>query len=285
MDKKMELLRETINNMIVSDLHNEMDLLNKSQELDLLILQYIKESDFVQLTLGYEHMNEFDIIIDKLQLFKRIFQSMRIVDPVSKKALELNEGELGEMEVYKVTSIPISIQKKKIVLELFKDVAEHMNQAVTKDELTDLYNRGYINEKLHIELLSSSLKNEPLSIIFVDLDFFKMINDKYGHLIRAQVLQEFAEELKGHIRNTKSWAARYSDEEFMICLTNTDSEAARAIAEKIRKSVTEKEFNIRDQRIQLTCSLGVYTVCNDNKCLTIDDIIQLADKKIFEKRV
>ncbi len=59
---------------------------------------------------------------------------------------------------------------------------EHMNQTVVKDELTNLYNRRFIYEKLPHDLLKSSLRNEPLSIIFADLDFFKSINDTYGHI-------------------------------------------------------------------------------------------------------
>ncbi|MBU3144874.1 GGDEF domain-containing protein [Clostridium sp. CF012] len=341
MNKKMELLRETINNLIVLEPHDDMDLLNKSQEMDLLILQSIKRSNFVSIIMGDEHINEFDIIIDKLQLFEKIYQSMRIVDPVRKKALELNESQLCETdvichefwkkeiicencvsirayneddtifkmehngnEIYMVIAIPISIQEKKIVIELFKDVTdslylrdgklghevkmlstiEHMNQAEVKDELTDLYNRRYINEKLPVDLLNSSLRNESLSVIFVDLDFFKTLNDKYGYIIGGQVLLEFAKELKRHISISKDWLARYGGEEFMICLSNTDSDSATALAERIRKSVMKKKFNIGNERIQLTCSFGVHTVCNENECLNVDEIIELADKKIYQAK-
>ncbi|MBZ9688531.1 GGDEF domain-containing protein [Clostridium estertheticum] len=342
MNKKMELLRETINNLIVLEPHDDMDLLNKSQEMDLLILQSIKRSNFVTIIMGDEHMNEFDIIIDKLQPFEKIYQSIRIVDPVRKKALELNESQLCETdvicheflkkeiicencisirayneddtifkmghignEIYMVIAIPISIQEKKFVVELFKDVTnslylrdgkllghevkmlstiEHMNQAAVKDELTDLYNRRYINEKLPVDLLNSSLRNEPLSVIFADLDFFKTVNDKYGYIIGGQVLREFAKELKRHISISKDWLARYGGEEFMICLSNTDSDAATALAERIRKSVMKKKFNIGNERIQLTCSFGVHTVCNENEYLTIDEIIELADKKIYQAK-
>lgn len=334
MNKKMELLRETINDMMILETYDDMELLNKSREMDLLILQSIKKSNFVRLTLGYEYMNEFDIIIDKLQLFEKIYQSMRIVDPVSKRALELNESELGEMEVicencasireynkcdttfrmenngnksYMVVAIPMSIQKKQIVVELFKDATTHLqlgdeklgdevktlstieyiDQAGANDEFTNLYNRRYINEKLPVDLLKSSLRNEPLSVIFVDLHFFKTFNDKYGQLEGEQVLREFVEELKVHIHNKKGWVARYAAEEFMICLSNTDNSVARSIVKSIKKSVMQKEFNIRDERIQLTCSFGVHTVCNENECLTsddLDDIIELADRRVYQTK-
>lgn len=342
MNKRMEILRETINNLIVLEPHDDMDLLSKSQEMDLLILQSIKRSNFVTIIMGNEYMNEFDIIIDKLQLFEKIYQSMRIVDPVRKKTLELNENQLCETdvicrefwkkeiicenrvsirayneddiifkmehdgnEIYMVIAIPISIQGKKIVIELFKNVTnslymrdgklghevkmlsriEHMNQAEVKDELTDLYNRRYINEMLPLDLLNSSLRNEPLSFIFVDLNFFKTINYKYGYIIEGQVLREFAKELKRHISFSKDWLARYGGEEFMICLSNTDSDAATALAERIRKSVMKKKFNIGNEGIQLKCSFGVHTVCNENECLTVDEIIELAHKELYQAKV
>ncbi|MEK6266534.1 MAG: hypothetical protein N2B06_17450 [Clostridium sp.] len=148
MNKKMELLRETINDMILLETYDHMDLLNKSQEMDLLILQFIKKNDFVRITLGYEYMDEFDIIIDKLELFEKIYKSIRIVDPVSNRVFALNESEIGEMEVicekcvsieeynkydttfrmerngdkiYMVVAITLSIQEKKIIVELFKE--------------------------------------------------------------------------------------------------------------------------------------------------------------------
>ncbi len=337
MNKKMEILREIINNLMILEPHDDLVLLRKSQEMDLLILQSIKKNNFALIILGEENINEFDIILDKLELFGNAYQSMRIVDPVRKKTLELGESESCETEdiyhefwkkeiisenciamrayneddtifkiehndngIYMVIATPIAIQEKKIVVELFKDITdsmhlrdgktghgvkilstvEHMNQAVVNDELTELYNRRYIDEKLPVDLLNSSLRNEPLSFIFADLDLVNTVNDKYGHSLGEQALQEFAKALNGHMSFGKDWAARYAGEEFIICLSNTDSNAATALAEKIRKSFMQKKFNIGNKLIQLTCSFMVHTVCNENKCLTIEEIIELADKKI-----
>jgi PleD family two-component response regulator len=137
-------------------------------------------------------------------------------------------------ELYMVTAVPVYIQERKLVVELIKvatnsvylesgklgdkikilSTFEYINQAAVKDDLTDLYNRRYINEKLPVDLLNSSMKNEPLSIIFADLDFFKVVNDTYGHPVGDQVLQEFSDVLKKYIRNEKDWVARYGGEEF-----------------------------------------------------------------------
>lgn len=341
MNKKMELLREIINDLIILEPQDDMVLLRKSQEMDLLILQSIKKSNFALISLGNENINEFDIIIDKLQLFENIYQFMRIVDPVRKITLEMDGNKIcGTYDIYHefwkkeiicengivirafnegdtileivnkgnrsymVIAIPISIQKKKFVIELFRNLTdsvyhkyekhghevkiltstEHMNLAAVKDELTGLYNRRYINEKLPLDLINASLRDELLSVIFVNLNFFKTDNDKYGHIAELQVLGEFASELKGHIGISENWAARCGNEEFMVCLSNTDRMAAITVAEKIIKSFRQKKFNVGAQQVQVTFRIGVHTVCNEDECLTIDEMIKLADKKSYQAK-
>lgn len=286
-------------------------------------------------------MDEIYNIIDKVQLFEKMYDSMRIVDPVEKLVFEIQGGQLckkkyecyrllkketfcencismgaynkndaitkieySEEKVYMVTAIPILIQDRRFVLELFKDTTDnlyinnkeegyemnvisaiqHMNQAAIKDELTGLYNRRYIDERLPIDLSNSQLKNEPLSIIFADLDFFKAINDTYGHIAGDHVIREFADELKKHIRKGLDWVARYGGEEFIICLSNTDIDTARGIAERIRKNVMIKEFLIDNQLINLTGSFGVHTVCDGDKCITVDGIIEMVDKNLYRAK-
>lgn len=206
--------------------------------------------------------------------------------------------------VFLVTAIPVSVEEKSLVVELIKDVTnriylevgehcgefdlpatnEYLNEAVVKDELTDLYNRRYLNKKLLVELKNSSAKNEPLSIIFADLDFFKEINDTYGHTAGDHVLREFSMELKKHIRSGKDWIARYGGEEFIICLPNTGSDTARIVAERIRKSIMNRKFTVRNKKINVTCSFGVHTVCGEEECLTVDGIIDLADQKLYQAK-
>lgn len=339
--EKIELLRDTLNEMIIEGQTSEEELLTVSRELDRLLLQLVKMDCYSKTVLGDGLMKEFEIIVDKLQIFEKIYHAMRIVDPVSKKVLELKESKLCELDIscydywnrssmcencismrayyeddaifkmeyngeniYMLTAVPISIQGRKLVVELLKNITnslylgserqggearilssiEFMNQAVVKDELTNLYNRRYINEKLPVDLLNSSIQNEPLSIIFADLDFFKTVNDKYGHSTGDQVLRDFAEELKKHIRSGKDWGARYGGDEFMICLPNTGIDTAKTISERIRKSIMQKEFIVEDEKIHLTCSFGVHTVCNEKECLTIDGIIELADKKLYQAK-
>ncbi len=286
-------------------------------------------------------MSEYDIILDKIKVFEKMYDVMRIVNPVKKEVSELREGILCKKEftcynfwekqgvcdncismraynendtmvkmeykdkmVYMVTAIPISFQGEKLIVELLKDATnslfmqygeqgnemmmlstiEQINQDVIRDKLTGLYNRRFIDERLAADLIKSSISNEPLSIIFADLDFFKSINDTYGHIAGDQVLREFADELKKYIHSENDWVARYGGEEFLVCLTNTDINSARSVAEEIRINIMKKKFLINNESINVTVSLGVHTVYNENQCLTVDGVIEIADKNLYRAK-
>lgn len=286
-------------------------------------------------------MQEIEVLLDKLQIFEKMYEAMRIVDPIGKRVLELRENKLCEEgiacyefwkkqqlcdncvsirafneddtvfkieykddNVYMITAVPVTMGGKRLVVELLKNTSnnmvlgdgkhsgdirvftmiEYMNQVAVRDSLTDLYNRRYINERLPVNLLNASVKNEPLSIIFADLDFFKKINDTYGHSAGDLVLKDFAKELEHHIRKDRDWAARYGGEEFLICLPNTDLETARGVAERIRSSIEKKEFMVDGRPIHLTCSFGVHTVCNGSECMTVDGVIELVDRRLYKAK-
>lgn len=339
--ERIELLRETLNKMIMTKSPDHTALLEKSQEMDKLILEVMQARFFSLNVLGDEHMEEFNEIVNRLHLIEKMYQSIRIVDPISKRVLVTKENNLHELNticyefwkkqamcdncismrafneneatykieqlgtrLFMVTAFPLSIKGKKIVVELINDVThslflgvsslddqsmvmstiENMNQAAVKDELTGLYNRRYINEKLPNDLLNYSIQNKPLSLILIDLDFFKSINDTFGHSIGDHVLKDFSAELETHICEWKGWAARYGGDEFMLCLPGTDNETANRIAEQIRKSILQKEFTYGDEKLHLSCSFGVHTLSEGEEALTVDAIIDLADRKLYRAK-
>lgn len=283
-------------------------------------------------------MKEFDMIKDKTELLEKIYDHIRIIDPVNKEILELKEGELvntythcyecwsdheacskciteracseGETiieieydgdKIFMITAVPISIKGKKVVVELIKEATNElylkdrksgtrmklyskidlMNKLAIKDELTNLYNKRFIYEQLPKDLLDATSNSEPISIIFTDIDYFKDINDKYGHIAGDEILRGFAKILETSIRKDKDWVARFGGEEFIITLTNTKIDEARAIAERIRKKVMVKDFLIDNHLIHITASFGVYTVCDGSECMTPNGIIELVDEKLY----
>jgi diguanylate cyclase (GGDEF)-like protein len=211
--------------------------------------------------------------------------------------------EYTNSNIYMVTAIPVEVGGQTIVIELLNNVTDSMligdgnyennrvvnslikniNEIAVTDSLTSVYGRRYINEKLPAELIISSVKEKPLSIILIDLDNFKDINDSLGHLAGDAVLKDIAEILKGCIRSKDDWAARYGGDEFIICLPNTDNKTAKQIAERVRSSIENKEFKYNGKAINITASFGVCTNTEDN-FTTIEQFIESADKKLYSSK-
>lgn len=245
---------------------------------------------------------------DDIECYKLLEKQTMCENCISMRAYNENECIIkltySKNKIYMMTAVPIISQGEKLIIELFKDATnslymqneehgcemkvissiKHFKKLAKKDELTDLYNRRFIYERLPADLSKSFLKNEPLSLIFIDIDFFKKVNDKYGHVAGDQVLREVGEELARNVRAEKDWVARYGGEEFIICLTNTDIDNAHMIAERIRNNIMAKEFIIGNDRLNLTCSFGVHTVNNEDECPTVDSIIDIVDKKLYRAK-
>ena len=97
-----------------------------------------------------------------------------------------------------------------------------MNKVAYSDPLTGIYNRRYVIEKFPVDLINAALLTKGISIIMVDIDYFKVVNDKYGHLAGDQTLKKVAETLSGCIKRGSDWIARYGGEEFLVCMNVFD---------------------------------------------------------------
>jgi diguanylate cyclase (GGDEF)-like protein len=166
---------------------------------------------------------------------------------------------------------------------LLNRIRQTRAQAVT-DELTGLYNRRYIDEHLPSEIHACMEKRHPLSVIFADLDFYKNVNDVFGHTAGDRVLREFAELLTGNIRKEKDWAARYGGEEFLIFLNNRGYQRSKEIAERIRIAVMDHTFYHDGRAIKITCSFGVLTVDDFSGCPTAEEILDAVDKRLYRAK-
>lgn len=122
------------------------------------------------------------------------------------------------------------------------------------DKLTQIYNRFKLDEILE-NLISKSLDSgTPCSVILLDIDHFKEINDTYGHPVGDEVLKEFALRLKNCVTNEEEAAGRWGGEEFLFIAFQSSQKEVEDLAEKIRKSISEENFG---ENIKLTCSIGV----------------------------
>lgn len=121
-----------------------------------------------------------------------------------------------------------------------------------KDSLTNISNRRYFTSRIS----NISKKKFPISLMIVDIDNFKMINDIYGHLAGDEVLKEIADIFRNNIRDNDI-VSRWGGEEFTILLQNTYDEYAYEFADQIRRTIEERDFNIGSTAVSITVSIGI----------------------------
>lgn len=146
------------------------------------------------------------------------------------------------------------------------------------DDLTELYNQKYLPMAIEKEIHRSGRTGRPFSLLFLDLDFFKRINDSRGHWVGSKLLVAFADLLKHSVRSC-DYGFRYGGDEFIVLLVDTDSEGAKVVAERIRKRVEDFSFLVEGHVIRLTVSIGLASYPDHAK--TTDRIIQLADQAMY----
>ncbi|NLZ34610.1 MAG: diguanylate cyclase [Clostridiales bacterium] len=337
---KMEGLRELINEMIVSDNYDSDFLVQKSQELDKLIVQAMKEKNFAKRVFGNDYVYEFELVVDKIKAFDKMYDSMRIVDPIKKEVLEIKEGELRKVKsfCYKIwyndyvcencissracisneivvkvdlsgnkilmmVAIPIKIYGKNLTLELFKDITmsflienrdknndrslfdliKNMNQVAVKDKVTGLYSKKYIYERLLADIIKASIENQQISIIFLDLDFYKSNNNNLDDI--DYILKELADNLN-KIMNIASWAARYEEDKLLIVIPNAGTydsdniESVQLFIEGLIENILENKYFISNKEIELNPSYGIYNIPKGNEELNVEEIIKRARKNL-----
>jgi len=154
----------------------------------------------------------------------------------------------------------------------------------SKDPLTGLYNRQFLNELLEKEWSRSQRYGCTLSIILVDIDDFKKVNDGYGHQAGDTVLKKIAEVLSENLRRN-DYLARYGGEEFLFVLPQTDLRDACIAAERFRTAVRKLMISLnKDHRLSLSISCGVATAHPEKKGGNTDDLIQRADNALYEAK-
>jgi diguanylate cyclase (GGDEF)-like protein len=156
---------------------------------------------------------------------------------------------------------------------------QRISELAITDDLTGLYNSRHLHALLNEEIERVARYGGRLSVIFIDLDFFKQVNDTHGHLIGSRTLAEVGELLRSNIRKVCK-AARYGGDEFVILLPNTGKSGAMTLATRLRELFREYEFRDEDgSSFNLTASFGLATFPDD--AATKDDLIRAADQAMY----
>jgi diguanylate cyclase (GGDEF)-like protein len=156
---------------------------------------------------------------------------------------------------------------------------EEARKRMVRDALTGLYNRGYFDEVLPRAVAHAARYQEPLSLLLVDTDHFKTINDTHSHLTGDRVLRLVGETLTEHARDADT-VCRYGGDEFVVILTAADSSAASAFAERFRRRLLERVRAASLPFENLTATVGIATFLEDRVSSAVE-LVSLADSRLY----
>jgi diguanylate cyclase len=172
------------------------------------------------------------------------------------------------------------IQEMEQETEYLRQSAEKSRDLALKDTLTGIWNRQALNELLEKEYVRWQRYEKPLSLIVWDVDFFKRVNDNYGHAAGDKVLRTIAGIFQKATRDA-DFIARFGGEEFMGIFPETELEDALILANKIRKKVEKSKFHYEDKQVFITASAGLATFRSGD---TIDDVFKRADSALYQAK-
>jgi diguanylate cyclase (GGDEF)-like protein len=230
----------------------------------------------LQADLVHEHR-----FIEDLRLLEEGIRSYLVLPLISRGrsigVLALGRRE-GTLTLEAADRLETVVAAAALVLENLRLLQKTRDLAIT-DEVTPLFNFRFFHQILDRELKLVDRYKSVLSLIFMDLDRFKPINDQYGHLRGSRVLREVGFLLRAAVRET-DYPSRYGGDEFVVILPQTDGAAARTLADKLRRLIEEHHF-LQEEGInaQIGCSLGVATYPND--AATKEALIRLADERMY----
>ncbi len=275
LDILMDLLKEDYK--VVAALNGEkaLAMAESGSPPDLILLDILMPKMD-----GYEvcrHLKENDATKNLPVIF---------VTAVSEVMDETRGFKLGAVDyITKPFHPPVVKARVKAHMEL-KIKSDMLEQLASIDGLTNLYNRRRLDELLKGEWNRCKRSQEPLSLVMIDIDYFKLFNDTYGHAMGDQCLRDVAWTLKDCLRRPGDIIARYGGEEFAVLLPNTDAEGAEAMATKLRKEVEMLKIPHSSSDVSgvVTISLGVATVFSAFDVDSSEELLKAADSALYQSK-
>lgn len=170
-----------------------------------------------------------------------------------------------------------------VTLRELQETNRRLEEQATNDALTGAKNRKFFDQRVQAEYRLSRRQQTPISLLMLDIDFFKKINDTYGHLAGDNVLVEFTKSIKALLRRPNDYVCRYGGEEFAVLLSNTDQKGALKVAELIRSKIEQLVITVESTTINVTVSIGVSTlIINDS--VSNEQLFSSADKALYQAK-
>lgn len=279
-DDDFEIIKETLRDISFTDLSRAVNIKEaltvlKQDRFDLILLDHFLDDgtgfDFLA-SIAKEGI-EIPVIVvtgygDEMLVSQMIQAGAYDYLPKSKLSTESLSRAINN-----------TIEKARLKAEAKKAQAR-MAEMSTIDELTKLANRRYFMEALEGELERARRYKTEMMLVIMDLDYFKKINDTYGHLAGDMVLSEIGRELKEHVRYN-DLACRYGGEELAVILPNTNQNSACIAYERFRKTVEERLFIHGSSQFNIRVSIGI---ASSNDSNSLNDLIAHADHALYQAK-
>ena len=191
----------------------------------------------------------------------------------------LPKNRIGEESLLRI--LINTLEKSRLKREI-KNAQEKIAMMSIRDELTGLYNRRYFNEVVEKEVSRAMRYQTDLVLCMIDLDYFKKINDTYGHLAGDMTLSEIAGMLKKCVRES-DLCCRYGGEEFTVIMTNTDTNGAEKVSERFRKMVAHRLFQYNSSKFHCTVSVGIAAYKPELK-QSSTELLEAADYALYKAK-
>ncbi|OAB31910.1 hypothetical protein PMSM_18950 [Paenibacillus macquariensis subsp. macquariensis] len=256
-------------------------------KFDVLLYTYRKQPlEKTEIELFYPNINRYitihaapilvsDIMVGRIITFQDMTEIHHLIDATNLQYESLQERNL---ELIRIQN------------ELFQTNQKLKQMAVT-DSLTGCYNRHYLTQQLEHEVIKNMKYQTPFTILIIDIDFFKSINDNYGHLVGDVVICNTVEIIKQTLRQTDI-LARYGGEEFIIYLPNTSQAHAKLLAERVKSAIEANKVRIDNvaHALSITISIGLLSLNNftvkhvNNPKIHLNDMFETVDKALYQAK-
>ncbi len=187
----------------------------------------------------------------------------------------------------RIKRIPQPIQGEKAVAVINVNITSRkrlefeLKKMAETDQLTGVYNRRYFIEHIDRQFKHFQRYGENVSLMMFDIDFFKKVNDTYGHLVGDEVLKFFARTAAKSFREADVFA-RYGGEEFVALMPDTDENGAYRMAERIRATIERSELNIKGKKIKFTVSGGIASMRKEDH--SFNDALNRSDEALYKAK-